>query len=270
MLGLCGCLAGVQAQTIPVELEVGKAGAVPSGRAARGGRQRQVLRAADADGQEIVILAAPRASPRCMSDGRWTAHRLCVQSRAGGARRANVRRGRGCSRAFRRPGACTSAAVSSSKATICPTRTAPASRALAERYPSVLDLTGQVGWDRMVLLDVQVVEILTSRLREFGLKWDGLTQGGVNVGWPGTVAPRGVWSGPANRRSPRTALFPTRPAISASMRCCRRAWPCWRSAASGHAGPAPAAGAQRRQRDLSGWRRIASMCPRTPMAETPR
>ena len=31
--------------------------------------------------------------------------------------------------------------------------------ALAERYPSVLDLTGQVGWDRMVLLDVQVVEI---------------------------------------------------------------------------------------------------------------
>ena len=59
--------------------------------------------------------------------------------------------------------------------------------ALAERYPSVLDLTGQVGWDRMVLLDVQVVEIPTSRLREFGLKWDGLTQGGVNVGlaWDG-------------------------------------------------------------------------------------
>ena len=42
----------------------------------------------------------------------------------------------------------------------------------------MLDLTGQVGWDRMVLLDVQVVEIPTSRLREFGLKWDGLTQGG--------------------------------------------------------------------------------------------
>ena len=59
--------------------------------------------------------------------------------------------------------------------------------ALAERYPSVLDLTGQVGWDRMVLLDVQVVEIPTSRLREVGLKWDGLTQGGVNVGlaWDG-------------------------------------------------------------------------------------
>jgi len=54
--------------------------------------------------------------------------------------------------------------------------------ALAERYPAVLDFTGQVGWDRMVLLDVQVVEIPTSRLREFGVRWDGVTQGGMNAG----------------------------------------------------------------------------------------
>lgn len=54
--------------------------------------------------------------------------------------------------------------------------------ALAERYPAVLDFTGQVGWDRMVLLDVQVVEIPTSRLREFGVRWDGMTQGGINAG----------------------------------------------------------------------------------------
>lgn len=54
--------------------------------------------------------------------------------------------------------------------------------ALAERYPAILDFTGQVGWDRMVLLDVQVVEIPTSRLREFGLRWDGVTQGGINAG----------------------------------------------------------------------------------------
>ncbi|WP_454673549.1 type II and III secretion system protein family protein [Achromobacter pestifer] len=54
--------------------------------------------------------------------------------------------------------------------------------ALAERYPAVLDFTGQVGWDRMVLLDVQVVEIPTSRLREFGVRWDGTTQGGMNAG----------------------------------------------------------------------------------------
>lgn len=59
--------------------------------------------------------------------------------------------------------------------------------ALAERYPAILDFTGQVGWDRMVLLDVQVVEIPTSRLREFGVRWDGMTQGGLNAGlaWDG-------------------------------------------------------------------------------------
>ncbi len=59
--------------------------------------------------------------------------------------------------------------------------------ALADRYPNVLDFTGQVGWDRMVLLDVQVVEIPTSRLQEFGVRWDGMTQGGLNAGlaWDG-------------------------------------------------------------------------------------
>jgi len=54
--------------------------------------------------------------------------------------------------------------------------------ALAERYPAVLDFTGQVGWDSMVLLDVQVVEIPTSRLKEMGVRWDGATQGGINAG----------------------------------------------------------------------------------------
>ncbi len=59
--------------------------------------------------------------------------------------------------------------------------------ALADRYPDVVDFTGQVGWDRMVLLDVQVVEIPTSRLQELGVRWDGMTQGGVNTGlaWDG-------------------------------------------------------------------------------------
>ena len=54
--------------------------------------------------------------------------------------------------------------------------------ALAARYPQVLDLTGSVGWDRMVLLDVQVVELPRSRLRELGMRWDGATQGGARVG----------------------------------------------------------------------------------------
>lgn len=63
--------------------------------------------------------------------------------------------------------------------------------ALAERYPAVLDFTGQVGWDRMVQLDVQVVEIPTSRLRDLGVRWDGMSQGGVNAGLAWDAGSRG-------------------------------------------------------------------------------
>jgi pilus assembly protein CpaC len=55
--------------------------------------------------------------------------------------------------------------------------------ALAQRYPQVLDFTGKVGWDRMVLLDVKVVELPRSRLTELGVRWDGATQGGLTAGW---------------------------------------------------------------------------------------
>ncbi|WZB65879.1 hypothetical protein WJ971_26035 [Achromobacter xylosoxidans] len=53
---------------------------------------------------------------------------------------------------------------------------------MAEHYPEVMDFTGRVGWDSMVQLDVQVVEMPRSRLREIGVRWEGLTQGGVNAG----------------------------------------------------------------------------------------
>jgi pilus assembly protein CpaC len=43
---------------------------------------------------------------------------------------------------------------------------------LAQRYPELLDFTSQVGWDKMVLLDVQVIEIPTVRLQELGIRWD--------------------------------------------------------------------------------------------------
>ncbi len=63
--------------------------------------------------------------------------------------------------------------------------------ALAERYPAVLDFTGQVGWDRMVQLDVQVVEIPTSRMRDLGVRWDGMSQGGINAGLAWDAGSRG-------------------------------------------------------------------------------
>jgi len=68
--------------------------------------------------------------------------------------------------------------------------------ALADRYPAVLDFTGQVGWDRMVQLDVQVVEIPTSRLRDLGVRWDGLSQGGINAGLAWDAGSRGRMSRP--------------------------------------------------------------------------
>ncbi|MCZ4330959.1 type II and III secretion system protein family protein [Castellaniella denitrificans] len=58
---------------------------------------------------------------------------------------------------------------------------------LGRRYPQLLDFTGTVGWDRMVLLDVRVVEVPRSLLREVGLRWGSNATGGVNagLGWDG-------------------------------------------------------------------------------------
>ncbi len=62
--------------------------------------------------------------------------------------------------------------------------------ALSKRYPQMLDFTGQVGWDRMVLLDVQVVEVPRAQLQELGVRWNTSTDGGFNagLGWDGGSA----------------------------------------------------------------------------------
>ncbi|TAL83193.1 MAG: secretion protein [Candidimonas sp.] len=58
---------------------------------------------------------------------------------------------------------------------------------LGKRYPQLLDFTSQVGWDRMVLLDVQVVEVPRTHLRELGVRWNTNSDGGMNAGlaWDG-------------------------------------------------------------------------------------
>lgn len=53
---------------------------------------------------------------------------------------------------------------------------------LAERYPEVVDFTSSVGWEPMVMFDVQVIEVPRYRLQELGVRWNGATQGGGNVG----------------------------------------------------------------------------------------
>ena len=59
---------------------------------------------------------------------------------------------------------------------------------LAKRFPQIVNFTNQLGWEKMVVMDVKVVEFPTNALREIGLKWG--TTGGVAVG--------GVW-GPIRR-----------------------------------------------------------------------
>ncbi len=58
---------------------------------------------------------------------------------------------------------------------------------LAKRYPEVIDFTSQLGWDKMILLDVQVLELPSSRMSELGVRWDPTSQGGVQTGlaWEG-------------------------------------------------------------------------------------
>lgn len=84
--------------------------------------------------------------------------------------------------------------------------------ALARQYPQLMDFTSQVGWDRMVLLDVQVVEVPRSRLRELGVQWNPAAQGGVNAGL--------IWDGGskrlAGRPGPEEALAMPFPAAGAA------------------------------------------------------
>lgn len=53
---------------------------------------------------------------------------------------------------------------------------------LSRRYPQLLDFTGQIGWDSMVLLDVQVVEVPRTQLQELGVRWNGESDGGMVAG----------------------------------------------------------------------------------------
>lgn len=78
--------------------------------------------------------------------------------------------------------------------------------ALAQRYPEVIDFTSRIGWDRMVLLDVQVVELPRSTLREWGVRWDGTSQGGLAAGLAWDAAGSGVAARPGE--APIDAAFP--------------------------------------------------------------
>lgn len=51
---------------------------------------------------------------------------------------------------------------------------------LAKRYPQIVNFTSAIGWEKMVMMDVKVVEFPKSELREIGLKWNA--NGGAALG----------------------------------------------------------------------------------------
>ena len=78
---------------------------------------------------------------------------------------------------------------------------------LSRRYPQLLNFTGRVGWDSMVLLDVQVLELPRSLIRELGIRWQSPAAGGLNAAL--------AWDGGSKRLADRPGenvvpvLFPT-------------------------------------------------------------
>lgn len=67
---------------------------------------------------------------------------------------------------------------------------------LATHYPQILDMSSQVGWDEMVMLDVQIVELPRHYAQELGVKWNGNTQGGMQLGGVAEVASSQLLSRP--------------------------------------------------------------------------
>lgn len=54
---------------------------------------------------------------------------------------------------------------------------------LAKRYPQIINFTNPVGWEKMIVMDVQIVEFPINMLREVGLAWNAT--GGAAIG--------GIW-----------------------------------------------------------------------------
>ena len=54
---------------------------------------------------------------------------------------------------------------------------------LAKRYPQIVNFTNRLGWEKMVLMDVKIVEFPRNELRELGIKWTPMGGAGVAGIW---------------------------------------------------------------------------------------
>ena len=57
---------------------------------------------------------------------------------------------------------------------------------LTKRYPQIVNFTTRVGWERMILMDVKVVEFKKDKFRELGVRWD-TSAPGFNAGVAGDI-----------------------------------------------------------------------------------
>ncbi|MBA3253273.1 MAG: pilus assembly protein N-terminal domain-containing protein [Pseudomonadota bacterium] len=57
---------------------------------------------------------------------------------------------------------------------------------LAKRYTQIVNFTTRVGWEKMILMDVKVVEFKKEKLRELGVRWDTGAPG-FNAGVAGDI-----------------------------------------------------------------------------------
>ncbi|AEP36551.1 type II and III secretion system protein family protein [Taylorella asinigenitalis] len=53
---------------------------------------------------------------------------------------------------------------------------------LTKHYPQIIDMSSQVGWDEMLMIDVQIVELPRQFVQQLGLKWGTSAEGGVQLG----------------------------------------------------------------------------------------
>ena len=52
---------------------------------------------------------------------------------------------------------------------------------IAKRYPQVINFTNRIGWEKMILIDVKVVEFPSETLRQLGLEWQLSSKEGDNL-----------------------------------------------------------------------------------------
>lgn len=185
---LAAPLPGVQADADAASLELfaGETRVIPAPAVARiAVGDGNVLHAAAADGREVVVFARAVGATSLVIWSRDGSSRvLRVDVVPGEARRVQAELAAVLARI---PGA--RSAVVGDKLIVEGDGLSDADQTriadLAARYPQVIDFTGPIGWDRMVLFDVQVVELPRSQMRDLGVRWDPTSTGGLNAA--------GVW-----------------------------------------------------------------------------